>query len=94
MSAVEYLTVDETATLLRVDRKTVYAEIHSGRLPGIKIRGQFRVNRLGIDAQLAYEPREPGTTVMPFKPRRPAGEFSRRACGVDSASDHELRSNP
>jgi excisionase family DNA binding protein len=87
----EYLTVNEVADLLRVNRKTVYREIHSGRLPVVDICGQFRVYRPVIDARLAYEPRDgTATTVTALRPRKPVGEFSRRARGVDSpASEGE-----
>ncbi len=40
------LTVDEVATVLRVDRKTAYAVIAEGRLPGVRRLGRtIRVSR-------------------------------------------------
>jgi excisionase family DNA binding protein len=40
------LTVDELATLLRVDRKTVYAAISRGEIPGVRrIRKAYRIHR-------------------------------------------------
>ncbi|MDI3292168.1 helix-turn-helix domain-containing protein [Polyangium sp. 15x6] len=36
------LTVNELATLLRLDRKTVYGEIAAGRIPGIRRFGARR----------------------------------------------------
>lgn len=40
------LTVDETATLLRVDRKTVYRAILQGKIPGVRRLGRtIRLSR-------------------------------------------------
>ena len=41
----DFLTIDECAELLRVDRKTVYAAVRDGRLPALRIGRLFRVNR-------------------------------------------------
>jgi excisionase family DNA binding protein len=43
------LTVDEVATLLRVDRKTIYEMIRRGELPGVRrIRRAIRVSRMAV----------------------------------------------
>lgn len=40
------LTVNELADLLRVNRKTVYASIRAGEIPGVrKVRGRIRIHR-------------------------------------------------
>lgn len=40
------LTVDELAVLLRCNRKTVYAAIHRGEIPGVRrLGGAIRIHR-------------------------------------------------
>ena len=51
-----FLTVDECAELLRVDRKTVYTAIRDGRLPALRLGRLFRIARSDIDRL-----RDPGT---------------------------------
>lgn len=46
------LTVDELATLLRMDRKTVYAAIQRGEIPGVRRIG--RALRISRDAVLRW----------------------------------------
>ena len=46
------LTVDEVAALLRMDRKSVYAALSQGRIPGAVRVG--KVFRIGKDAVLAW----------------------------------------
>lgn len=48
----EILTVDELAALLRVERKTAYAVIARGELPGVRRVG--RSIRISRDAVLAW----------------------------------------
>jgi excisionase family DNA binding protein len=46
MTLPPVITVEELASLLRVDRKTVYQAIVDGQIPGVrKIRGTIRINR-------------------------------------------------
>jgi excisionase family DNA binding protein len=40
-----FLTVDEAAALLRVDRKTIHREIAAGRLPHIRLGRVIRIAR-------------------------------------------------
>ena len=47
------LTADEVAGILRVDRKTVYAMHHDGRLPGGRKIGQ-RLIRFSRDRVMAW----------------------------------------
>jgi excisionase family DNA binding protein len=50
----EVLTVDELAALLRVERKTVYAAIRRGEIPGVRrIGALLRVSRDAVLAWLA-----------------------------------------
>jgi len=54
----EYLTPDEVADLLRVNRKTVYQAIRDGRLPALNVGGirpVFRISRGDLDL-LAHSP--------------------------------------
>jgi excisionase family DNA binding protein len=46
------LTVDEVAAYLRYDAQTIAAELDAGRLPGNKLRGEWRVRRVALDAWL------------------------------------------
>lgn len=46
------LTVDELANLLRMDRKTVYAAIQRGEIPGVRRIG--RALRISRDAVLRW----------------------------------------
>jgi excisionase family DNA binding protein len=54
MSVPEYLTVAEAAALLRVNHKTVRAEIKRGRLPALQVGNVLRVSRVALDERLAY----------------------------------------
>ena len=47
--AHHYLTVDETAALLRVTRDSVYRLIHQGKLPAVRIGRMMRVDRRDLD---------------------------------------------
>lgn len=46
------LTIDELAQLLRVDRKTAYAAVRRGEIPGVRRLG--RAIRVSRDAVLAW----------------------------------------
>lgn len=49
MKEPEYLTVDEAAELLRVDRKVLYREIVAGRVRGVKRIGRvIRIRRAAL----------------------------------------------
>lgn len=42
----EVLTVDELATLLRLNRKTVYDALKRGEIPGVRrLAGRYRIHR-------------------------------------------------
>jgi excisionase family DNA binding protein len=40
---VQFLTVAEVATLMRVSKMTVYRLVHSGELPAVRVGKSFRV---------------------------------------------------
>lgn len=43
LSEVNFLTVAEVATVMRVSKMTVYRLVHSGHLPAIRVGRSFRV---------------------------------------------------
>ena len=48
------ITVDELATLLRLERKTVYAAIQRGEIPGVqRISRSIRISRSTVEDWLA-----------------------------------------
>jgi excisionase family DNA binding protein len=52
--AVEVLTVEEVANLLRVSEKTVYAAIKHGEIPGVRrIGSAIRISRAAVMRWLA-----------------------------------------
>ncbi|MFB1484199.1 helix-turn-helix domain-containing protein [Corallococcus sp. RDP092CA] len=60
-AAPEFLTVEEAAALLRVNRKTLYEAIRLGQVPGIARLG--RVLRIHRDALLAWWPGNGGPAL-------------------------------
>ncbi|RKH50425.1 DNA-binding protein [Corallococcus interemptor] len=60
-SAPEFLTVDEAAALLRVNRKTLYELIRLTQLPGVLHIG--RSIRIRRDALLAWRPGNGGPAL-------------------------------
>ena len=50
----EFLTVDEAADLLRVNRKTLYESIRLGQLPGVvRVGKSLRIHRASMVASTA-----------------------------------------
>ena len=49
MADDEILTIREVAALLKVGEKTAYTMAQSGKLPGFKVRDQWRFRRADID---------------------------------------------
>lgn len=48
---IEFLSVDEAAALLRVNRKSLYQAIDRGEMPGvIKLGRTIRIRRSALDA--------------------------------------------
>lgn len=46
---IEFLTVDETAELLRVSRETIFSLIKAGDLPALRVGKQFRIRKDAIN---------------------------------------------
>lgn len=49
---VQFLTVAEVATLMRVSKMTVYRLVHSGELPAVRVGKSFRVPEKAVHAYL------------------------------------------
>ena len=49
---MELLTPKEVADMLRVSHRTVLDWVVKGRVPGIKIMGQWRIRKEDVDAML------------------------------------------
>ncbi|GAA1980337.1 MULTISPECIES: helix-turn-helix domain-containing protein [Amycolatopsis] len=43
LGQVQFLTVAEVATMMRVSKMTVYRLVHSGELPAVRVGKSFRV---------------------------------------------------
>ncbi|MCM8757743.1 MAG: helix-turn-helix domain-containing protein [Candidatus Omnitrophica bacterium] len=46
------LTIDELASYLRVSRRTIYEWLKKGKIPAVKLVGQWRFKKDRIDAWL------------------------------------------
>ena len=51
------LTVDAVAKILGLDRKTVYAAIHAGEIPSIRVGRRILVPTVWLTATIAPDPR-------------------------------------
>lgn len=73
------LTIAEAATRLRLHENTIRRRIDAGTLPARKIAGRWRI-QAGDLAVLDEEPAaRTATGARSRRPRKPVGEFSRRA---------------
>ncbi|GAA2358959.1 hypothetical protein GCM10010246_56080 [Streptomyces cuspidosporus] len=52
LADVAFLTVAETASMLRVSKMTVYRLVHSGHLPAIRVGRSFRVPQQAVHEYL------------------------------------------
>jgi len=52
MPPSELMTIEEVATYLRVQKRTIYDWVKKGKIPAIKTVGQWRFKREKIDAWL------------------------------------------
>jgi excisionase family DNA binding protein len=43
LAGLDFLTVAEVATIMRVSKMTVYRLVHSGELPAVRVGRSFRV---------------------------------------------------
>ena len=49
---VQFLTVAEVATMMRVSKMTVYRLVHSGELPAVRVGKSFRVPEKAVHTYL------------------------------------------
>lgn len=49
---VQFLTVAEVASMMRVSKMTVYRLVHSGELPAVRVGKSFRVPEKAVHAYL------------------------------------------
>jgi excisionase family DNA binding protein len=49
---VQFLTVAEVATIMRVSKMTVYRLVHSGELPAVRVGKSFRVPQKAVHSYL------------------------------------------
>lgn len=52
MSDVQFLTIAEVATKMRVSKMTVYRLVHNGDLPAVRVGRSFRVTEDDVNAYL------------------------------------------
>ena len=62
------LAVDAVAEILGLDRKTVYAAIHAGEIPSIRVGRRILVPTVWLVATIAPDP-EPERLAVPRPPR-------------------------
>ena len=65
------LTVRDVAKVLSVDEKTIYRLVQTGQLPGFKVAGAWRFQRLDLD--LWIEERKRVAATRTTKLARPRG---------------------
>ncbi|HET9690867.1 MAG TPA: helix-turn-helix domain-containing protein [Acidimicrobiales bacterium] len=59
-SRVQYVTVNEVASQLRVSNMTVYRLVQSGELPAVRIGRSYRIRASDVDGYLARRYTEAG----------------------------------
>ena len=52
LSEVQFLTVAEVASVMRVSKMTVYRLVHSGELPAVRVGRSFRVPEQAVHEYL------------------------------------------
>ncbi|HET6503597.1 MAG TPA: helix-turn-helix domain-containing protein [Amycolatopsis sp.] len=52
LGQVQFLTVAEVASLMRVSKMTVYRLVHSGELPAVRVGKSFRVPEKAVHTYL------------------------------------------
>lgn len=64
----DWLTTKQLMDLLQVDRTTIYRMLNEGRLPAVRVGGQWRFSRQAIDTWLHGQNALPPTTAKPLAP--------------------------
>lgn len=52
LGEIQFLTVAEVASVMRVSKMTVYRLVHSGHLPAVRVGRSFRVPRQAVQDYL------------------------------------------
>ena len=52
VAQVQFLTVAEVATMMRVSKMTVYRLVHNGELPAVRVGKSFRVPEKAVHGYL------------------------------------------
>jgi excisionase family DNA binding protein len=52
-----FLTIAETAELLRISLRTAYSLADRGEIPSVRVGGQYRVPRIELEEQLVASTR-------------------------------------
>lgn len=52
LAQVQFLTVAEVASVMRVSKMTVYRLVHNGELPAVRVGKSFRVPEKAVDDYL------------------------------------------
>ena len=52
LAQVQFLTVAEVASMMRVSKMTVYRLVHAGELPAVRVGRSFRVPEKAVDDYL------------------------------------------
>ena len=52
LAQVQFLTVAEVATMMRVSKMTVYRLVHNGELPAVRVGRSFRVHAKAVHDML------------------------------------------
>ncbi|MFL6140811.1 MAG: helix-turn-helix domain-containing protein [Labedaea sp.] len=52
VAQVQFLTVAEVATMMRVSKMTVYRLVHNGELPAVRVGKSFRVPEKAVHSYL------------------------------------------
>ncbi|WP_081744972.1 helix-turn-helix domain-containing protein [Arthrobacter sp. H14] len=63
--SIEFLTIDEVASMLRVSKMTVYRRVHSGELPSVHFGRSFRIPAVALEAYFPTENEPPEPSEEP-----------------------------
>lgn len=64
------LTIKEVADLLKLAEKTVYSMAQRGELPAFKVRGQWRIQSVDLQAWIESQKRTGDTSAGPERATR------------------------
>ncbi len=94
----DLLTTRQLMDLLHLDRTTIYRMLNDGRLPGVRVGGQWRFSRQTVDAVLegqtvngaaeaaADKNRAPAPDVLPLHCLQPIQEVFAQTAGIGAVT--------